>query len=715
MVKTRMLLLGSLLFIANFLHAQVQSARADVAPNIDGVLDDEVWQRSPQLTGYKSFVPDFGVDMPFKTIAYIAHDEDNLYFAFKCFDEPDKIKTSIAARDKIGADDWICINLDSFNSAQSLYGLYVNPSGIQMDTRFAAGKEDVGQDLIWYSAAKIVDDGYIVEARIPFKSIRYSAKDGNVEMGVIFERKISRFSMQGTYPALDPAQGFAFLTQMMPIKYEGVKKSKLVEILPAITYAVNKEQVEGETVRSDDFEPSLTTKVGITSELVWDATINPDFSQVESDVQQVEVNQRFPVNYPERRPFFLEGNENFNFAVTGGFAPVNKVVNTRSIVSPKFATKLAGKIGDKNIISTIYAIDRADRNLPDYAADETADVGVFRYMRSFQQDSYLGMVATNRSRNGGHNTVYGVDGQYRFKQANIVSGHYLNSMTKAGAGADVVNSGTASVKVERSTRNFDGDITLIDIGEDFRSDVGYITRTGISRAAIGLTPKFYPKEGVVKRIDQTVYASITKDKPSGLNESILYYSIGATLPRNTRLSVSADRSSEIYNGQKFRDGSISLSARSQITKRIYFRTSYDWDNGIFYELEEQGYGKRINSNLTLQLSDKFNAEFNHTFASLYSEETDEKYYDIHIVRGKVVYQMNKYLFFRAIGQYNSLSKVWAPNFLASFTYIPGTVLHIGYGTVLEKIRWDGSAYVPSDSYLETNQGFFFKASYLWRW
>ena len=402
MVKTRILLLGSLLFIANFLHAQVQSARADVAPNIDGVLDDEVWQRSPQLTGYKSFVPDFGVDMPFKTIAYIAHDEDNLYFAFKCFDEPDKIKTSIAARDKIGADDWICINLDSFNSAQSLYGLYVNPSGIQMDTRFAAGKEDVGQDLIWYSAAKIVDDGYIVEARIPFKSIRYSAKDGNVEMGVIFERKISRFSMQGTYPALDPAQGFAFLTQMMPIKYEGVKKSKLVEILPAITYAVNKEQVEGETVRSDDFEPSLTTKVGITSELVWDATINPDFSQVESDVQQVEVNQRFPVNYPERRPFFLEGNENFNFAVTGGFAPVNKVVNTRSIVSPKFATKLAGKIGDKNIISTIYAIDRADKNLPDYAADETADVGVFRYMRSFQQDSYLGMVATNRSRNGGH-------------------------------------------------------------------------------------------------------------------------------------------------------------------------------------------------------------------------------------------------------------------------------------------------------------------------
>ncbi|HEY9116407.1 MAG TPA: DUF5916 domain-containing protein, partial [Roseivirga sp.] len=555
-----------------------------------------------------------------------------------------------------------------------------------------------------------------VEAKIPFKSIRYASEDGKVEMGVIFERRISRFSTQGTFPALDPKQGFAFLTQMMPLEYNGVKKSKLVEILPAVTYAVNKEHINGAYVRSDNFEPSLTTKIGITSDLVFDATINPDFSQVESDAQQVEVNQRFPVNYPERRPFFLEGNENFNFAGTGGFAPVQMVVNSRSIVSPQFATKLTGKIGDKNIISTIYAVDRADERLADFAQDETADVAVMRYMRSLNQDSYVGLIGTSRSRNGNHNEVYGVDGQYRFNQSYQITGHYLNSSLRVNSGGVIQQRGSGYFGISKNTRNFNGSVSFVDIGEDFSSDVGYITRTGISRATLSLNPKIFPKgDGVVKRIDPVLYTSLTKDKPSGLNEHVLYVSLAATLPRNTRLSVSADRSSEIYLGEEFNDGSISLSASSQITKRIFFRTNYDWDNGTYYPTAEQGYGKRIGGTLTLQVSDKFNADFTHRFVSLYSTETEAKYYDIHISRARIVYQANKYLFFRVIGQYNSLSEVFSPNFLVSFTYIPGTVVHLGWGSVYEKTRWDGNQYVNDDSYLATAQGFFFKASYLWRW
>lgn len=694
--------------------AQIKSVKAEVAPKIDGVLDDEIWKLSPQATGFKTFVPDFSKDMPYQTIAYVAHDEENLFFAFKCFDDPNEIKTSIAARDKIRDDDWVCINLDSFNGRQSLYSLYVNPNGIQMDTRFAAGKEDIGLDLIWYSGAKIVDDGYVVEMKIPFKSIRYTAKQGNVEMGVIFERKISRFSTQGSYPALDPQQGFTFLTQTEPLNYEGVKKSTLIEILPAITYGRSKEHTNGSYVKDDNFEPSLTAKIGITSELVLDATLNPDFSQVESDAPQVEVNQRFAINYPERRPFFLEGNENFNFAGSSLFAPIRQVVNTRTIVSPRAATKLTGKIGKRNILSTIYAVDRANQNLADFAEDETADVAVLRYMRSFSQDNYLGLIGTRRSRNGAFNAVYGADGQFRFKEANQFSGHFLSSITQNERGGDIVNKNTVSLKASRSTRNFNGTFTYTDIADGFRSDVGFVTRTGISRATLSLSPKIYPKPGIIQRLDPTLYTSITRDKPSGLNESTVYISLAANLPRNTRISISGDRSTEIFQAQKFKDGTISISASSQITKRIFFRTSYGWDNGIYYQGAEQGYGKRISNNLNLQLSDKFNAQFAHNFVSLYNEETDQKYFDLHIVRARAVYQMNKYLFFRAIAQYNSLTKVFSPNFLASFTYIPGTVVHLGYGSVFEKTRWDGTRYVDHNRYLETAQGFFFKASYLWR-
>ncbi len=694
--------------------AQIKSISADQAPEIDGVLDDEIWKSSPQATGFKTFVPDFSKDMPFKTIAYVAHDAENLYFAFKCFDDPNEIKTSIAARDKIRDDDWVCINLDSFNGRQSLYSLYVNPSGIQMDTRFAAGKEDIGLDLIWYSGAKIVDDGYVVEMKIPFKSIRYTAKQGKVEMGVIFERRISRFSTQGSYPALDPKQGFTFLTQTETLNYDGVRKSTLVEILPAITYARSKEHTNGAYQSDDNFEPSLTAKVGITSELVLDATVNPDFSQVESDAPQVEVNQRFAVNYPERRPFFLEGNENFNFAGSSLFAPVRQVVNTRTIVSPRAATKLTGKIGKKNILSAIYAVDRANENLADFAEDETADVQVLRYMRSFSQDNYLGLIGTRRVRNGAFNAVYGADGQYRFNEANQISGHYLNSVTKDVRGGNITNKGTVSIKASRSTRNLNTTFTFVDVADGFRSDVGYITRTGITRGTFSISPKIYPKAGLIQRIDPVIYTSITRDKPSGMNESTVYLSLAANLPRNTRISISGDKSTEIFQAKEFKDGTISISASSQITKRIYFRTSYGWDNGIYYQAAEQGYGKRISNNLNLQLSDKLNVQVAHNFVSLYNTETENKYFDLHIVRGRVVYQMNKYLFFRAIGQYNSLSKVFSPNFLASFTYIPGTVVHLGYGSVYERTRWDGTRYVDDNNYLKTAQGFFFKASYLWR-
>jgi len=696
-------------------QAQVTSQVAETPPVLDGVLDDEIWTKTPQVSGFKSFVPDFGKDIPFRTIVHVAHDSENLYFAIKCYDEPDKIKTSIAARDRIGADDWVCINLDTFNGGQSLFGLYVNPNGIQMDTQFAAGNEDIGVDLIWYSAAKIDEEGYNVEIKIPFKSIRYAENEGEVGMGVIFERKISRLSTQVTYPALDPAKGFAFLTQMMPLKYSGVRKYTLVEVLPAITYINNTIEQGGERVNSDNFEPSLTAKVGITSDLVLDATLNPDFSQVESDAQQVEVNQRFAINYPERRPFFLEGSQNFNFAATSMFSPVRQVVNTRTIVSPRAATKVTGKIGSKNIVSAIYAADRADQSLSDYDEDQTADVGIIRYMRAFTQDSYFGLIGTHRERNGGYNTVLGFDGQYRFNEANVVSGNFLNSTLQANRNSYAHSNNSMAFRLARNTRTFNGNINFEDIARDFSSQVGFVTRTGITRLSGSVNPKFFPKEErLVQRWDLTVYGSITKDKPSNLNETILYGSVAANLPKNTRLSISADRSTEIYQGIEFKDGSISLSASSQLNKRVRLSTNYDWDNGIFYQDVAQGYGKRIRNSLDYQASDKLNIQVNHNFVSLFSEETDNKYYDVHILRSRVVYQANQYLFFRAIGQYNSLSKVWSPNFLASFTYIPGTVVHLGYGTVLERQEWDGQEYVPSDNYLQTFSGFFFKASYLWR-
>ena len=187
--------------------------RTNVPPVLDGRLDDPVWKRAPTITGFKTFTPDFGIDMVEKTVVYSAYDSENMYFGFKCYDsQPDKIKTTITSRDNVRADDWMCINLDSFYDQQAGYAFYMNPAGIQGDSRYTSVGEDLSFDAVWYSKGVIDSEGFTIEVKIPFKSIRI-ANTNPVNMGVIFERKISRRSEQGTHPALNPDRSISFLMQ----------------------------------------------------------------------------------------------------------------------------------------------------------------------------------------------------------------------------------------------------------------------------------------------------------------------------------------------------------------------------------------------------------------------------------------------------------------------------------------------------------------------
>jgi len=235
-------------------------------PEIDGKLDDPVWKRAPQEQGFMTYHPDYGKPMADDTVVYYAYDPENLYFAFRCFDsEPNKIKASVSARDKISPDDWICINLDTFNDHQSLYAIYVNPFGVQMDSRFEGGNEDFTVDIVWYSAGLIDEQGYSIEVRIPFKSLRYNHTKP-VVMGVIFERMISRRSQAGTYPEFDPAVGPNFLTQTRPLVFKDIKHYTLFEVLPAVTYSQTSETEVGKlTSKGGEVDLSLTAKYGITS------------------------------------------------------------------------------------------------------------------------------------------------------------------------------------------------------------------------------------------------------------------------------------------------------------------------------------------------------------------------------------------------------------------------------------------------------------------
>jgi Domain of unknown function (DUF5916)/Carbohydrate family 9 binding domain-like len=689
----------------------LRPVHAAVPPKIDGILDDAVWEQAPRESDFKTWNPDYGKDMTAGTVVYYAYDRENLYFAFRCSDpEPAKIKAAVSGRDTINADDWVCINLDTFNDHQSLYALYVNPLGIQADSRFEGNQEDYNVDIVWFSSGRIDADGYAIEIRLPLKSLRYRSREP-VTMGVIFERRISRLSEGGTFPPLDPAQGPNFLTQTRPLLFEGIAHNTLLELLPAVTYGRTSALEEGVLKagrgRSD---LSLTGKYGLTSQLILDGTFNPDFSQIESDAGQVDFNQRYALFYDEKRPFFLEGQEKFNFPA-GADGPLGEVVHTRTIIDPRVGFKLNGKLGPRDSIASIYAMDE----LPGGGPEDFAHFTILRYKRALSVDSYVGGFLTGRFAGAASNVVAGADGQLRLNQASTIGFHVFGSGTKAGDGSAARDGHAVGLQYDYQTRDLIIQGQAQDLGTDFATDVGYVSRTGLTRLKLGLLPMFYPKSKVLLRVEPMLHSIQIRDKWSGLWETANSLDLRLRLVRNTTLSAGARYSNEIFLGQRFPTSILKLFAATLFSKQVAFQASWTSGQKIRYVDDPyKGRGTEALAAMDYLPSENIALSFSLRYSDFTRASDGVREFDYTIVRGRATYQVNKYLFFRVIVEHNSFRKRLTSDLLASFTYIPGTVVHIGYGSAYERIAWQDGDYVGADRFLEARRGVFFKASYLWR-
>jgi len=694
-------------------HDVLKPLRAATPPAIDGVLDDAAWQEAQEIGGFRTFIPDFNKDLSEKTAVYMAYDAENLYFAFRCHDRtPDRIKASMASRDTIMTDDFVCINLDSFNDQQALYAFYVNPLGIQGDSRFASNVEDFSADFVWSSAGRLNPDGYTVEMRIPFKSIRYAGKE-RVQMAIFFERFVSRTTEHGSVPEMDPAKGYAFLSQMQPLELRDIRRYTLLEMLPSVVYNLRHEQNGGRLRQSESRgEPGITGKLGLTSKLVLDLAWNPDFSQVESDAGQVDVNLRSGLYFSEKRPFFMEGGEIFQLA---GSSPFAAAVHTRQIVDPLLGFKLSGKLGARNSLAAIFAIDEAaDSPLHEGSGAENAAFAIFRYKRALSADGFLGAFYTGREQGDDFNRLVGLDGQFRLSRSEMLSFHGFASFTdnpllpdKKGLALDAYYT--------YSTRDLDIAGGAFSIGRDFSSESGYLTRSGLSGIEAEVGPKLYPKSGFFRKIKPRFAGAVYRDHESRLTESLGRLGVDFLLPGNTGLTLEAWAASEIFLGRRYDVSAYRLIANSWLSKKLYLYLGLRRGNQVRYvEDPFQATGNTAAAIVRFLPFDRFEWEARFNYADLYAKADGLKIYEYIILRNKLTYQLNKYLFFRGVLEYNDYRKKLLSDLLVSFTYIPGTVIQLGYGSLYEKYRWEETGYRPDDRFLEMQRGLFFKASYLWR-
>jgi len=683
-------------------------------PVIDGRLEPGEWDDAFKMTNFKTFQPDFGKDPSQKTEGYFLYDPENFYFAFRCYDtEPAKIKASINKRDNMFSDDFVGIVVDTYNTMQSGYGFLVNPLGIQGDGMMNVnGNLQGDQDFVWYSKGQIDDKGYTVEYRIPLQSIRFPGGK-TITMRLGFFRQFVRTSEVASAPPLSPEKG-SIIAQTQPISVTGLKFKRVVEILPAVTHSDKLSHQNG-ALKRDEFatDLSLTGKVGVTTDLTLDTAINPDFSQVESDAGQVDINLRYALFYPEKRPFFLEGNEIFQFAGNTEDAPLAAMIHTRTIVDPVFGFKLTGKLGVTNTIAAIYAQD----NQPDGETEENPDFSIFRVKHALKADSYIGGFYTARDVRGGFNRVVGGDGRIRLSQTSVAAFHLFGSFTKAPGDRDVNGGHALALEYILSNRKVTLDVGYQDISADYQVDTGFVYRTGLRRLAAFGNYIIYPKSKFFQRIEPFYWSYHLYDTASNMLETFNLVCLRFWLPATTMVRFDGILANEVYEGRQFGTSGLGFQFNSQLTKKIFISGRYRRAGAIYYDPDDpyQGDANRASAALEFQPTEKFDFMIDLTYTDFYRRSDKTKIYDYTILRSFNTFQINKYLFLRAILEYNTYRKRWTADTLVSFTYIPGTVVYVGYGSAFEKIRWTGEEYVDGIRFLETKRGFFFKVSYLWRW
>lgn len=711
----RFLVAGAVLTSVSMGDTDIQATRVTSSLVLDGQLVDEVWGSAALYDQFATYVPDYGRAPAQTTHFQIAYDNQYLYIAVEAFDsDPGQIKAAVSNWDNLFQDDWIGVVLDTYNDGQTAYGFLVNGHGSQADGTMASdGVFDATEDFIWSAAGAITPRGYVVEIQIPWKSLRFQS--GNeVIMGLSIFRNLSRHSEKAIFPAIGADRG-AFLSQLGKVKFEQLGYERVVEILPVITQSADYSNDAGE-LRKVSFASrspiGITAKVGLTPTMILDFTLKPDFSQVEADAPQVGVNLRVPNFFREKRPFFLEGIGNFGMAGVG----FGRLLHTRTIASPSVGVKLSGKVGASNVISALFTVDESPLYI-DYNG-AAATHSIVRYRRLLSQDSYLGGIAINRSHAIGHNAIGGVDGKWRLNGKINVQGNLIFATLSDASSPNPRTGSTGSVVFLYSDRINSFSLGYQDISADFSGLVstGFIPRDGHNTLSYSAMRSYYPEGGLLQRIRGGMIGRSRHDKVYDMNEWKYLWHASFILPRSTSLTLHYHFESEIFAGQRFSRNGPMMFFSTQIVPSLRVGASIIAGGTPIYNVADPAQGDLTVGSFSLNYkpSDKLTADVSASRTTIMTVGDAASMIEIKLLNTKLTYHLNKYLFFRGTVRYNDFSGTIGADMLASFTYIPGTVIHLGYGTSL--LETDDYPSLPQygGRFTEVKRAMFFKASYNWR-
>lgn len=729
---------------------------SDMAPRA-GLRD-----RLAHVEHFTEYQPTDGAPATQNTEVWIARTTTALYFVFICFDQhPELIRTHLARRENILKDDSVTVLLDPFQDRLRGVEFVVNPTGVQADAAWAeSGSEDYSYDQVWNSDGRVTSKGWMALIALPFRSIRFPA--AGHDWGIVLSRNLPRNSEVDFWPRVSPSIS-GMLSQEGALRgIEGVTGSHNIQLNPYVL---------GQNVhvldQIDPNNPYFSTRHaeatgGGEAKAVWrdsivfDATFNPDFSDVESDQPQFTVDQRYPVYFPELRPFFLENASYFSTPLT--------LLYTRNIVRPDWGIRVTGKSGRTNL--GLLAIDdrQPGRTVPsgDPLHDNKAGFYVGRLSRDLGEGSNAGLMYTDEEFGGGWNRIGGADFTWRADKHWTVLGQMVESSTnqsRPDSAASIFPSGysagpAADVQVTRNGHALNIFNEYVDISKGFETLTGFIRTANIRSNHFHTNYQWFPKRSVVQSFGLELSQQIAYDHQHNRVYRYTTFDPFWLLPRSIILAPIIGQNSDtvgpqngypLTSNRNFTENSGGFVARGQPWSLLNFNINlfrsgnvnyYPVAGAVPFLMNQQSVQAIIAVNPLRQLT----VDNTFLFDRDKSVKDSQLVYETEVFRTKLNYQFTRAWSARVIAEYDStlanpletsLERTKRIQTQALLTWLPhpGTVIYVGWNDDLQNFnhtlctlqhtgtpRCDPNEPIlpRGPGYLNDGRQFFIKGSYLFR-
>ncbi len=753
---------------------EVVPPRVDESIEVDGQLTEAVWAQAAVLGGFSRYAPVDGEPADNATDVLVWYSPTAMHFGIRATAPAGSVRATLADRDRIQSDDHVIIFLSTYNDGRQAFVFGVNPLGVQLDgalsegTRgsgggfsgLAQGREspDLTPDYVFQSKGRVTGSGYEVEIRIPFKSVRYQSASPQ-DWGIHVTRVVPQRGIEDSW-APAKREGSSFLAQAGKLKaLTDLRRGLVLDLNPVGTTRLDGQGgAGGWSYDASRPELGMNLRWGITPNLTMNGTVNPDFSQVESDAGQFSFDPRQALFFPEKRPFFLDGIEQF--------ATPNNLIYTRRVVAPLAAAKVTGKITGRTNLAYLSAVDDQSWS---FSGDNYPIFNILRVQQDVGARSKAALVYTDRIDGVRSNRVIGSDARFIWKD--VYSLTLQGALSRTASPEAMTTAPLWQGVFARTGHRFAMRYTVRGVDPDFRAAAGFISRTGIASGNFNHAVITYGKPGSVLerwssdvvvdgtwQYDELMAGRSSQDRKLHFNNnftlrggwrvggSVLFETFGYDKGLYTNYFLGRQGA----NGLEFEPfvGAPRLPNLDYVfSANTPQRAGVEFDALVLWGKDENFYEWSsadiifLNVGAAWKPTGKLRVDARYQLQS-FRRRTDDSIVGIRrIPRVKAEYQLSRSIFVRMVGEYNSdwqddlrddsrtnlpiyirnasggfdraaktYTKSFRADWLFSYQPTPGTVLFAGYGNTLANVDDD-----PRTARLKrTVDGFFLKVSYLFR-